>query len=156
MEETLSSDYGPGTRQLAIVIWLVPSSVIVWSLAGSIRQGQLDRIVVNLLAWVIVTLMVWYGSREPTRVTLVADVLRVRHGRRIQDIPLWRVHSVELDFPKRARSILLLVEPEESGDRSFESVEFIPRDVGLGFGGRDVADYLRRRVAEARASRAAT
>src|ERR1700741_725322 len=145
MEEMLLSDQDPGERQMAVFHLMVPSFLIWWNVVSSIRQGDLAWIFLNLLSWAVVTLMIWYASRGPARVTLVDDVLRVRHRGRVRDIPLWRVHSVELDFPQRRRHIILLVEPEPGAEPSFDSLEFVPRGAGFGFGGQDVADDLRRR-----------
>jgi hypothetical protein len=152
MEETLLSDHDPGERRMAVFLWLVASVLIWWNVVSSIRKGDVAWIFLSILSWAVVTLMIWYASREPLRVTLVDDVLRVRHRGRVRDIPLWRVHSVELDFPQRRRHIILLVEPEPGAGPSFDSLEFVPRGAGFGFGGQNVADDLRRRVAEARAA----
>ncbi len=153
--ELLSSDCGPGRLQMAIVFALLPAMGIGWSVVGLLRGNHSSTVVTSLVVWAIVGVMILAASRAPQQVSLNADSLRIRNGRRLRDIPLWRVRSVELDFPRRGRAILLLVERENSNDPTLESIEFIPRDVGLGFGGAEVADYLRTRVAEARAVRAA-
>lgn len=152
----LSSDYGPGRRQMAIVFSIMPAIGITWSAANLLGGNHSGTVITNLLVWAVVVVMIWAAAREPLQVTLSANSLRVRSGRRVREIPLWRVRSVELDFPRRGRQIFLLVEREGGSDPTLESIEFMPRDVGMGFGGGEVADYLRRRVSEARAVHTAT
>ena len=134
--ELLSSDYGPGRRQMAIVFSLIPAIGIAWSIADLIRGNHSSTVVTSLVVWAIVGMMLLAASRAPVQVSLNADSLRIRNGRHLRDISLSQVRSVELDFPKRGRTILLLVEREDGDDPTLESIEFIPRDVGLGFDGR--------------------
>jgi hypothetical protein len=162
-EEELSSSsyYGPAYFAALLVGW---AAVTVATVVGFVRIARIGGGNRALPAawlstpWIAISIwLVRLITREPHRITLRGDILRVYRGFGFTDIPLWRVRHVEHDFLGRGpRRVMLAVEPELAGDPVLEAIEFVPQGGDLGVGGKEIADELRRRVVKARAARAAT
>ncbi len=159
-EEQLSSpSYGPKQLALIVVVWLAASVAIAVTIFRTTRTGSSDPIWFALLlfGWAAITVRVAFILRQPHRVTLRGDIIRIYRWFGFTDVPLSRVRYVEHDFPGRGpRRVMLSLEPESPSDRVLKVVEFVPRGGELGLGGKDIADELRRRANEARAIHAAT
>lgn len=153
-EELLSSPfYGPKQAVFGIVVWAAATFGFALSALRNELTGASVTIILAILviSWLMLAIPIRRILREPYRVVLQNDTLRVYRLLGFQDIPLSRVRYVEHDLPGRGpRRVLLSVQPEDPSDHVLQVVEFVPRGGELGLGGKDVADELRRKAEEAR------
>jgi hypothetical protein len=159
-EEQLSSNsYSAHQLVFVALVWFAVSVAIVVNIVGAMRPEPRGLVFGALLflIWVGITIPVLLIVREPHRVTLRNDVLRIYRWFGFTDIPLSRVRYVEHDLPGRgARRVILSIEPASPSERVLETIEFVPRGGELGLGGKEIADELRRKANDARGIRAAT
>jgi len=152
-EELSSPHYRAKHVAFAVLVWAVVTIGIAVSALRSQRQelGIWVLLGVVLVLWITVGFRMNGLFRQPYRVVLRQDTLRLYRGLGFKDIPLSRIKYVEHDFPGRGpRRVILSIEPDSSSDRVLEIVEFVPCGGEMGLGGKEVADALRRRAEAAR------
>ena len=154
MQEILTSDdFGANATGTWAVLAVALTGIIGYAGWSAIRAGDYRLLAVLGVIWLVGASQIAAQVLGVRRVTVDADSLRFFSLGEVRVIPLTRIRGVELDFPRSGapRRILVTIEPEPGAKRELEWLELIPRGGEFGFGGREVADDLRRRVLAARA-----